>query len=220
MGLLKHILPRILDTKFNNILAEEREVAKAVASEVTGTMVVGVWDFMLPPLFAINLLKHQRAKEAFILNYIFTKKLALESARNMLQYGVTKDDCLAQVEMQTSAILSSDRKGIYSEKVRLKQKLEISLLIDHYQKLLVSEGKTYIDMVKAAYGDPDVFSAFLKRLNSAEKEVNRAALQIVGKNIEAKDFVMRMEEAVNRIRDRDLANIFPLPDDQPNRDTN
>ncbi len=219
MGLLKHVLPTILDTKIKNILAEEREVAKAVAAEVTGTYVVGVWDFMLPPLFAINLLKHQRVKEAFILNYLFTKKLALEAARNMLQYGLTKNDCLAQVEKQTSAILSSDRKGVYSEKVRLKQLLEIGLLIDHYQKLLIAEGKAYNDMVKAAYGERDAFSAFLNRLGSAEKEVNRAALQIVGKNVEAKGFVTRMEEAVAYIRDRDLDTIFPLPDEPSSMNT-
>jgi len=220
MGLLKHVLPTILDIKIKNIMAEEREVAKAVAAEVTGTYVVGVWDFMLPPLFAINLLKHQRSKEAFILNYLFTKKLALDAARNMLQYGLKKNDCLAQVEKQTSAILSSDRKGVYSEKVRLKQLLEIGLLIDHYQKLLVSESKTYTDMVKAAYVKRDAFSAFLYRLSSAEKEVNRAALQIVGKNVEAKDFVARMEKAVAHVRDTDLDNIFPLPDEPPSMNTN
>ena len=220
MGLLRQVLPTILDTKFKNISVEERDVAKAVASEVTGTFVLGVWDFMLPPLFAINLLKHSRAKEAFTLNFMFTKKLALEAARNILQYGQTKDDTLTQVEKQTSAILSSDQKGIYSEKVRLKQKLEIDLLIDHYQKLLVSEGKTYSDMVKAAYGDRGAFEAFLNRLTSAEKEVNRAALQIVGKNVEAKDFVARMEEAVGHIRDRDLDVLFPLTSGEPNTNTN
>jgi len=220
MGLLRNILPSVLDTKLKNILAEERDVAKAVASEVTGTFALGVWDFMLPPLFAINLLKHQRTKEAFTLNYLFTKKLALEAARNILQHGLTKNDSLSQVERQTAAILSSDRKGIYSEKVRLKQIQEIGLLIDHYQKLLVSEGKTYSDMVKAAYKDREVFKTFLYRLTSAEKEVNRAALQIVGKNVEAKDFVARMEEAVAYIRDRDLDNIFPLPEEKPNIDTN
>ena len=195
-------------------------MARAVAAEVTGTFVLGVWDFMLPPLFAINMLKHHRAKEAFTLNFMFTKKLALEAARAMLQHGLTKVNSLAQVEKHTSVILSSDQKGIYSEKVRLKQILEIDLLIDHYQKLLVSEGKNYSDMVKAAYGDREVFNTFLNRLTSAEKEVNRAALQTVGKNIEAKDFVARMEKAVSRIRDRDLDNIFPVLAKKPNMNTN
>ena len=212
MGVLRNILPTVLDTKIKNILTEEREVAKEVATDITGTMAVGVWDFVLPPLFAINLLKHHRSKEAFTLNFMFTKKLALEAAGNMLQSGLTITNSLAEVEKKTSSILSADQKGVYSEKVRLKQMQEIRLLIDHYQQLLMSEGKTYCDMVMSAYKDRESFDTFLHRLSSAEKDVNRAALQIVGKSAEAKDFVARMEESVNQIRNRDLDNYFPLPE--------
>ncbi|MFA5065545.1 MAG: NF038143 family protein [Dehalococcoidia bacterium] len=212
MSVLRNILPTVLDTKMKNILTEEREMAKAVATDVTGTMALGVWDFVLPPLFAINLLKHHRSKEALTLNFMFTKKLALEAAGNMQQFGLTKINSLAEVEKKTLSILSADQKGVYSEKVRLKQMQEIQLLIDHYQKLLVSEGKTYNDMVKTAYVDRESFDAFLHRLSSAEKEVNRAALQLVGKSAEAKDFVARMEKSVDQIRNRDLDNYFPLPE--------
>jgi len=212
MGVLRNILPTVLDTKIKNILTDEREVAKAVATDVTGTMALGVWDFVLPPLFAINLLKHHRSKEAFTLNFMFTKKLALEAAGNILRFGPTMDETMAEVEKKTSSILSADQKGVYSEKVRLKQMQEIRLLTDHYQKLLMSEGKTYCEMVRAAYVDRTSYDTFLRRLNSAEKDVNRAALQIVGKSPEAKDFVARMEESVNQIRNRDLDNYFPLPE--------
>ncbi|MFA5079218.1 MAG: NF038143 family protein, partial [Dehalococcoidia bacterium] len=156
------------------------------------------------------LLRHQRSKEAFTLNCMFTKKLALEAAGNMLRSGLTKDESMAEVEQRTSSILSTDRKGVYSEKVRLKQLLEVRLLIDHYQKLITSEGKTYPDMARSAYGDRASFESFLNRLSAAEKEVNRAALQLAGKNPEAKDFVARMEESVKQVRRRDLDNYFPL----------
>jgi hypothetical protein len=212
MGMLREILPTVLDTKTKNILAEERETARAVANDVTGTMAVGVWDFLLPPLFIINLLRHQRSKEAFTLNFMFTKKLALQAAGNMLRSGLTEDESMAEVEQRTTSILSADRKGVYSEKVRLKQMLEVRLLIDHYQKLIASEGKTYPDMVKAAYADRASFESFLRRLTAAEKEVNRSALQLAGKNPEAKDFVARMEEAVKQVRRRDLDNYFPPPE--------
>ncbi len=210
MSVLREILPTVLDTKIKNIQGEERETARAVANDVIGTMAVGVWDFLLPPLFIINLLKHQRSKEAFTLNFVFTKKLALEAAGNMLRSGLTKEASVAEVEQRTSSILSADRKGVYSEKVRLKQILEVRLLIDHYQKLITSEGKTYPEMVRAAYADRASFESFLSRLSAAEKEVNRAALQLAGKNPEAKEFVARMEEAVRQVRRRDLDNYFPL----------
>ena len=204
------MLPTVLDTKINNIYKEERDVARAVSSEVTGILVFGVWDFMLPPLFIINVLKHQRAKEAFALNFMFTKKLALEAARTMLCSGQTKEKSLAQVDSQTAALLSSDQKGIYSEKIRQKQAQEISLLIDHYLVLLNSEGKTYRDMVLAAYRDRDAYNTFLNRLIAAEKEVNRAALQTVGRDSSAREFVARMEEAVSRVRANDSDKTFPV----------
>jgi hypothetical protein len=209
MSWWRKVLPTVLDTKINNIYKEEREVAKAVSAEVTGILVLGVWDFMLPPLFIINLLKHQRTKEAFILNFMFTKKLALESARAIICNGQTKEESLAQVDSQTAALLSSDHKGVYSEKIRQKQAQEISLLIDHYLILINSEGKTYRDMVLTAYRDRDPYNTFLIRLTAAEKDVNRVALQTVGGNSAAREFVSRMEEAVSRIRANDTDNMFP-----------
>jgi len=203
------VLPTILDTKINNIYKEERDVARAVSAEVTGILVFGVWDFMLPPLFIINVLKHQRTKEAFALNFMFTKKLALEAARTMLCSGQTRAESLARVDSQTAALLSSDQKGVYSEKIRLKQAQEIGLLIDHYLILINTEGKTYRDMLLAAYRDRDSYSTFINRLTAAEREVNRAALQAVGRDSSAREFVSRMEEAVSRIRANDTDNTFP-----------
>lgn len=203
------MLPTILDTKINNIYKEERDVARAVSAEVTGILVFGVWDFMLPPLFIINVLKHQRTKEAFALNFMFTKKLALEAARTMLCSGQTRAESLARVDSQTAALLSSDQKGVYSEKIRLKQAQEIGLLIDHYLILINTEGKTYRDMLLAAYRDRDSYSTFINRLTAAEREVNRAALQAVGRDSSAREFVSRMEEAVSRIRANDTDNTFP-----------
>lgn len=203
------MLPTVLDTKINNIYKEERDVARAVSSEVTGILVLGVWDFMLPPLFVINVLKHQRTKEAFTLNFMFTKKLALEAARAMCYSGQTREESLAQVDRETAALLGSDQKGIYSEKIRQKQGQEISLLIDHYLILVNSDGKTYREMVRAAYGDRHAYNTFIDRLTTAEKEVNRAALQTLGSNKAARDFTSRMEEAVSHIRANDTDNTFP-----------
>jgi methyl-accepting chemotaxis protein len=209
MSWWRKVLPTVLDTKINNIYKEERDVAVAISSEVTGILVFGVWDFMLPPLFIINVLKHHRTKEAFALNFLFTKKLALEAARAMCCSGQTREESLAQVDRETAALLRSDQKGIYSERIRQKQAQEISLLIDHYLILINTEDKTYRDMVRAAYRDRDAYNTFIHRLTMAEKEVNRAALQTVGNNNAARDFASSMEEAVSRIRANDTKNTFP-----------
>jgi len=194
------LLPTILDTKYNSILAEERSLAKAVAEEVIGVNTVGVWDIVIPVFFVMNIIKSKRAKEGFILNLLFTKKLALEAAYNMIDKEITRDNALAAIDDKTSRVLSSDRKGVYSEKVRLRQMKEIALLLDHYSKLINADGKKYEIMVNNAYGTKKRYLEFLDQLKRAEKDVNYAALQTVGNNASAKDFVFKMEKAVQSIR--------------------
>jgi len=137
------LLPTILDTKHENILSQERVLAKTVASVVIGQTPVTVWDVLIPIIFIFNGLKFKRAREVFTLNFLFTKKLALEGAFMMVKTGQSREDALGQIRDRTSQILASDKKGIYSIKIRQKQMREIELLLDHYFRLLNAEGKDF-----------------------------------------------------------------------------
>jgi len=206
--MIRKILPTPLDTKYNIIFSEEGSLAKAVASEVIGQNQITAWDIMIPLLFLYNLLKFKRAREAFALNFIFTKKLALEAALDMLKKGQTRQDALNQIEDKTSNILASDKKGIYADKIRQSQMKEIDLLIDHYCKLLNAEGDDYPSLVKNAYQTQNNYATFLHQLKQAEKEVNRAALQTVGKRRAAHEIVSTMEKATQRMRIAEAEKIF------------
>jgi hypothetical protein len=203
------ILPTVLDTKCSNIYREERSVADAVAADVIGGYTAGVWDFVMPPVLIFNLLKHRRSKEAFILNLLFTKKLALEAARDMVDIDLTREAALQKADEATGKVLETDSKGVYSDKVRQKQLREIELLINHYHRLIMSEGKTYEAMVKGAYPDRQRYLEFVRRLNQAEKEVNHTALGTVGSNDSARLFVDKMEKSVGSIRQLDADRYFP-----------
>jgi hypothetical protein len=201
------LLPTILDTKHENILAHERALAKAVASAVIGQTPVTVWDVLIPIVFVFNVLKFKRAREIFTLNFLFTKKLALQGAFDMVKKGQSREDALGQIRDQTSQILASDKKGIYSIKIRQKQMREIELLLDHYFRLLNADGKDYVSMVKHAYRSPQDFADFVKELEGIEKEVNRAASQTAG-TASAPDIVSRMEETAGRLRAAQVETIF------------
>jgi hypothetical protein len=201
------LLPTILDTKHENILAQERALAKAVASAVIGQTPVTVWDVLIPIVFVFNVLKFKRAREIFTLNFLFTKKLALQGAFDMVKKGQSREDALGQIRDQTSQILASDKKGIYSIKIRQKQMREIELLLDHYFRLLNADGKDYVSMVKHAYRSRQDFAAFVKELEGIEKEVNRAASQTAG-TASAPDIVSRMEETAGRLRAAQVETIF------------
>ena len=201
------LLPTILDKKYENILAQERALAKTVASAVIGQTPVTVWDVLIPIVFVFNVLKFKRAREVFTLNFLFTKKLALQGAFDMVKKGQSREDALGQIRGQTSEILASDKKGIYSKKIRQKQVQEMELLLDHYSRLLNADGKDYASMVKHAYRTRQNFSAFVKELEGIEKEVNRAASQTAG-TASAPDIVSRMEETAGRLRAAQMETIF------------
>lgn len=208
--MMRQILPTVLDTKCANIQHEDRSVAKAVAFDVLSSYQAGVWDFVMPPLLIINLLQHKRRKEAFILNLLYTKKMALEAARDMVDRELTAEQALQKSDEATGRMLAADSKGIYSDKVRQKQLREIRLLAGHYYSLIMAEGKTYETMVKGAYPDRQLYLDFIRRLNQAEKEVNHAALATVGKNNNARQFVEKMEKSIEKIRQMDADKYFPV----------
>ena len=201
------LLPTILDTKHENILSQERVLAKTVASVVIGQNTVTVWDVLIPVVFVFNVLKFKRAREIFTLNFLFTKKLALQGAADRVKTGQSREDALGQIRDRTSQILASDKKGIYSIKIRQKQMREMELLLDHYFRLLNAEGKDYASMVKHAYRTRQNFAQFVKELEGIEKEVNRAASQTVG-TASAPDIVSKMEETTGRLRAAQVDTIF------------
>jgi hypothetical protein len=201
------ILPTILDTKYESILAQERSLAKAVTSAVIESKPVTVWEIMIPILFLLSFFRFKRTREIFTLNFLFTKKLALEAAFDMIKKTMTKKEVMDRIRKKTSTILSQDNKGIYSIKIRQRQLKEIDLLIDHYYKLLNAEGKDYTSMLKNAYQTREGYVAFLGQLGHAEKEVNRAATQTVRTTSSSK-IVSKMEETTGRIRTSEAERIF------------
>ena len=142
------------------------------------------------------------------MNLLYTKKLALEAVYNMIDKEMSREDELATIEKKTSQVLASDIKGVYSEKVRIRQVKEITLLLDHYSKLINADGKKYETMVKNAYGTRQRYLEFLDQLRHAEKDVNHAALQIVGSNASSRDFISKMEKAVQSMRAAGADTIF------------
>ena len=203
------ILPRILDTKVKNILSWERALAKAVASTILEFKPPSVWEIMIPILFLFNFFQYKRARETFSLNFLFTKKMALEAAFGMIDQGKGKEQAKAEVKEKTDKILAAEAKGIYSSKIRQKQMKEIDLLIDYYVRLLEADAKDFASMVKKSYGTRENYGCFLEQLSEVEKEVNRAAAQTV-RTHSAAEIVSKMEAAVKAFRKAEVERIFPI----------
>lgn len=204
---MRKLLPTVLDTKHERILEQERSLAKRVANTVIEQPPITAWEVLVPIVFLFNFLRFRRAREIFTLNFLFTKKLALEAAFDMIRKGETKEAAINRIKEKTGQVLASDQKGIYSSKIRQKQMREIELLIDHYYKLLNAEGKNYATMVKNAYQDQGNYTAFIEQLEQIEREVIRVATQTV-KTSSASGIASKMEETTERIRRAEIEKIF------------
>lgn len=205
---MRGILPTFADTKYNIIRSEERRLAKAVAKKIVKIPEITVWAFMIPFIFVFSFLKYKRTSETFALNFLFTKRLALDAALDIIKKGLQRQDVVVRINDKTRDILASDTQGVYSENIRMKQMNEINLLLDHYLKLFEAEGKNYKSLVKNAYQTQDNYGTFLQQLTAAEKAVNRAALQTVGKSETAHEIISEMENATERIRTEEAKIIF------------
>ena len=201
--------PSNLNIKYKKILSQEQSWAISVARSVIKQRPISVWEVMIPVLLIFLYAKSKTDRETFIQNLLFTKKLALEAAFDMIEKGQGKEKVMARIKDKTGDILASDTKGIYSQKIRLKQMKEIELLLDHYRRLLEAEGKDYDTMTKNAYQTLEKYMAFLDQLEQAEKEVYNAAQKTV-KAATAFDLVSKMERATEMVRRARAEKIFEI----------
>lgn len=169
-----------LDEKFERILSQERRWAKRVSQAVLKPRPIGVWEVLIPVLLVFNHVRWKGTREVFEKNLLFTKQLALDAAMALTKGDEKREEILAGIQEKTASLLASDSHGVYSETIRNRQLEEVELLIEHYRRLLGTDGNDYTSLLTHAYGRLDRYRAFLERLEAAEKAVNLAALETLG----------------------------------------
>ncbi|MBC8463586.1 MAG: hypothetical protein H8D61_01265 [Deltaproteobacteria bacterium] len=193
--------------KYEHILARERAIAASVARATNPPKPFSVWEFMIPVIFILTFMKNKQTRELFIQNFLFTKKLALQAAFNMIAKGWSRGKAKAQIEQKTGLVLEGENRDIYSDKIRREQFKEIELLIDHYAKLLTAEGNDYGSLVLCAYAHRENYQTFLVQLESAEKAVFDAARQTLAENVDF-NALSKIESATQRARTAEVEKIF------------
>jgi len=118
---------------------------------------------------------------------------------------------LGAVERRTKALLDREKRGVYTDKIRKRQLLEIELLLDHDLKLLRAEGRRLEDLVRACYPDRKAFLSFLGRLHEAEQGVIQASIATVrkGSKQERVRWFRRLSALSQTLRQKDADRFFP-----------
>jgi hypothetical protein len=167
------------------------------------------WALVLPSRLApyLSFRRHLRTTRK---NLLFTKKLALDAAREVTA-GEDRALALGSIERFTRKLLDRENRGVYTEKVRRKQLAEIELLLTHYLRLLRSGGRNLEGMVRAAYPDRKAYLDHLGRLQEAEQGVIQASITTVrkGSKRERARWFQRVSELSGRVRREEADRLFP-----------
>jgi len=162
-----------------NIWQHEVRQADRVAAALTETSKVeSGWRTLLLPLFMADYFRHLGRKRRTRKNLLFTRQLAFDAAKNVQK---TKEPAweIRKYEIKTQEILDKEKKGLYTDKIRRKQLLEIEFLMNHYLDLLNSDGSNYYGLIKTKYPSKGKYLEFLNKLQKTEEEVIQAAITTV-----------------------------------------
>ena len=196
-----------LAAKYRWIIAAERSLAHRLEASVRKPRPITVWEVLMPLLLIFTFAGRKVHRETFVQNIIFTKQLALDAAREVLEKRISRETAINPARRKTEALLSTVKNGIYSEAIRERQLNEIELLIDHYCILLHADGKDYVSLVRAAYRERSNYLDFLQRLGEAERAVNEASLKTVGSRGDP-EFVSRLQQNTEAVRMATTERIF------------
>jgi hypothetical protein len=191
------------ERQYHEILEQEVRLARSVAITAQRLRPFSVWEVLIPIVFILGYMRSRQQREMFVQNFIFTKKLALNAARDMRLDALSHDQVFERIETKTKKLLETLESNIYSEAIRQAQLAEIQLLIPHYQRLFDTECRRYADCITAAYPMRKAYVSFLDNLRQAENAVAAAAVKTVGdqadlemvKRIETRSHQLRLKEA-------------------------
>jgi hypothetical protein len=164
-----------------HIWQRETRQADRIAGVLTEASKVKIgWRILLLPLFLTDYFRHLGRRRRTRKNLLFTKELAFDAAKNAHKTGEPAWE-IRKYETKTQEILDREKKGLYTDKIRRKQLLEIEFLMNHYLDLFKVDGSSYKAVIKSMYPSRGRYLEFLNKLQKAEEDVIQAAIATVRK---------------------------------------
>ena len=193
-----------------HIWQHEARQADGVAGVLTeaGKPKIG-WRILLLPLFLSDYFRHIGRRRRTRKNLLFTKELAFDAAKNIHKTGEPAWE-IRKYEIKTQEILDREKKGLYTDKIRRKQLLEVELLMNHYLELFKIDGSSYRAAVKSMYPSRGRYQEFLNKLQKAEEDVIQAAIATVrkGSKKERRQWYDKVRTTTKEFRMEELEKIY------------
>jgi len=187
------------------ILGEEEQLAREVTLGVIVERPVKIWNSIIPGMFIIDFLRRQSALRKYVRYFMFPRKTAIRVAQALLQ-GEEKAILLAQAKEDTRTWLAS--LGFHSNEICRAQMEEVVLLLEHYLKLLQSEGDYYHLLIRNAYASQEAFQKVVDQTSEAEKAFDRAMITERNSNQKLQDKLKAEAGQIAMRRQKMIAQIY------------
>lgn len=189
-----------LEQKKEFILKHEEGFAFILAREVLKAPKFNIWMILIPIIIIYFIYQNRKVmdgRKSFAQNYLVSRRRALEESLACLKEGRRSgiDFILKESDLPAEA------KGPFKE--------FFSLLVDHYEDLLRSDGEDMASLIRSTYKNRMNYLLFVNRLNEAERALNAALRPYMVKNMdEIHDVVKTMERVSEMLRRENALRIF------------
>ena len=187
------------------ILGGEESFARAVALGVLVKRPPSAWHFLLPGMFLFDFLRRSSETKRYSELFLFPRKLALDGALDLLQ-GEERNQVCSQIEERIKQWLISLK--LYSDRLLHAHMGEITLLVDHYIKLLRTEEGNYHGLIQQAYSTQEHYETFLTELSASEREVDNAVAEFHEGSAAIWQRLQAEQVLVEELRKKEIERIF------------
>jgi hypothetical protein len=187
------------------VLDGEESFARAVALGVIVKRPLSAWHFLLPGMFLFDFLRRSSETKRYSELFLFPRRLALNGALDLLQ-GEERQRVCSQIEERIKQWLVSLK--LYSDRLLRAHRGVITLLVDHYRKLLQMEEGSYHGLIQQAYPIREHYETFLTELSAAEGEVDQAVAEFHGGSDAIWQRLQAEQAQVEELRKKEIKLIY------------
>ncbi|HBW35162.1 NF038143 family protein [Desulfosporosinus sp. BICA1-9] len=198
----------IRNESYEAILAYENKTAQTITAKVLEKPELSAWMILMPIVFILFMQRSQKykaASTAFCEGYLYTKKIALDTACRIYknEYSHEESIAMAAETVQKNPKAEQTVINIYNQQIE-----EIKLLCEHYLALLASKEDKYDQMVVSHYQTEDNYLCYINRLTKTEKEVTRATTSTFKDAVEVPEILGKMEKYLWELRVEEAKQFF------------
>jgi len=194
-----------MEAKERIILDAEETFARRVALGAIVRRPVKPLLQLIPGMFIVDFLNRTREIRRYTRYYLFPRRMALEKAARSIR-GETGEDMRNDIHSKTRAWLEA--AALYTEAAQRALEDVVSLLAEHYTRLLGTDGDSHGDLVRAAYDTRVQYQAFLKDLGSLEGAFEEALAHGAADRAGLQQRLQEERHQVEEQRERDTETIF------------